>query len=74
MLQTGHEFTTIFERNLIAEIPNIAHRPCLVVTMPDLWPKFGHLLGSQCVPYFALIRRRIRSGQAGPPRAAAEQT
>ena len=52
VLQTGHEFTTIFGRNLIAEIPNIVHRPCLVVTMPDLWPKFDHLLGSQCVPYF----------------------
>ncbi len=35
-------FTTIFGRNLIAELPNIAHRPYLVVTMDDLWPLFGH--------------------------------
>ncbi|MFM7816422.1 MAG: hypothetical protein ACKPGI_05565, partial [Verrucomicrobiota bacterium] len=33
---TGHEFTTVFGRNLVAEIPNIALRPCLVVTMEDL--------------------------------------
>lgn len=42
LLNTGHEFTTIFGRNLIAELPAIAHRPYLVVTMPDLWEKFGH--------------------------------
>lgn len=36
----GHQFTTIFGRNLLAELPNIAHRPYLVVTMPDLWEKF----------------------------------
>jgi glycerol-1-phosphate dehydrogenase [NAD(P)+] len=37
---TGHEFTTIFGRNLIAELPNIANYPFLVVTMPDLWDLF----------------------------------
>lgn len=41
ILATGHEFTTIYGRNLLAEIPAIAHRPYLVVTMPDLWEKFG---------------------------------
>lgn len=35
-------FTTVFGRNLIAELPNIAHQPYLVVTMDDLWPLFGH--------------------------------
>ena len=35
-------FTTIFGRNLIGELPNIAHRPYLVVTMEDLWPLLGH--------------------------------
>ena len=34
-------FTTIFGRNLIAELPNIAHQPYLVVTMDDLWPLFS---------------------------------
>lgn len=35
-------FNTIFGRNLIAELPNIAHQPYLVVTMPDLWQLFAH--------------------------------
>ena len=34
-------FTTIFGRNLLAELPNIAHQPYLVVTMDDLWPLFA---------------------------------
>jgi glycerol-1-phosphate dehydrogenase [NAD(P)+] len=33
-------FTTIYGRNLVAELPNFAHRPYLVVTMDDLWPRF----------------------------------
>lgn len=41
-------FTTIYGRNLIGELKNFVHRPYLVVTMADLWPKFrddfdGHL-------------------------------
>ena len=40
MEQTGHFFTTIYGRNLIAELPQFVHRPYLVVTMEDLWPKF----------------------------------
>lgn len=52
ILSTGHEFTTIYGRNLIAEIPAIAHRPYLVVTMPDLWAKFGHMFdGHLAGPY-----------------------
>ena len=39
---TGHQFTTIYGRNLIGELPNFVHRPYLVVTMPDLWEKFRH--------------------------------
>jgi glycerol-1-phosphate dehydrogenase [NAD(P)+] len=38
---TGHEFTTIFGRNLIAELPNILNYPFLIVTMPDLWDRFS---------------------------------
>jgi len=37
---TGNMFTTIYGRNLVAELPNFVHRPYLVVTMEDLWPKF----------------------------------
>jgi glycerol dehydrogenase-like iron-containing ADH family enzyme len=40
MEQTGHFFTTIYGRNLIAELPNFVHRPYLVITMEDLWQKF----------------------------------
>jgi glycerol dehydrogenase-like iron-containing ADH family enzyme len=36
-------FVTAFGRELIAELPNFVHRPYLVVTMADLWPKFEHL-------------------------------
>jgi glycerol dehydrogenase-like iron-containing ADH family enzyme len=39
---TGSEFPTVFGRNLIGELRNFAHRPYLVVTMDDLWPKFEH--------------------------------
>lgn len=38
----GSLFTTIYGRNLIGELRNIAHRPYLVVTMPDLWDLFQH--------------------------------
>ncbi|MFM8283316.1 MAG: iron-containing alcohol dehydrogenase [Planctomycetaceae bacterium] len=52
ILATGHEFTTIFGRNLLAEIPAIAHRPYLVVTMPDLWERFGAVFtGPHAGPY-----------------------
>ncbi len=37
---TGHRFVTIYGRNLVAELPRFVHRPYLVVTMEDLWPKF----------------------------------
>lgn len=34
------QFLTIFGRGLVGELPNVAHRPYLVVTMDDLWPRF----------------------------------
>ena len=54
LTSTGHMFTTIFGRNLVAELPAFVHRPYLVVTMPDLWEKFGghfdkHLAGPYLV-------------------------
>jgi glycerol-1-phosphate dehydrogenase [NAD(P)+] len=52
MNDTGHQFTTIFGRNLIGELPNFVHRPYLVVTMEDLWAKFEHLLPYPAAVYF----------------------
>jgi glycerol dehydrogenase-like iron-containing ADH family enzyme len=54
ILSSGQLFTTIYGRNLIAELPAIAHRPYLVVTMADLWERFGqhfdqHLAGPYLV-------------------------
>jgi glycerol-1-phosphate dehydrogenase [NAD(P)+] len=39
-------FPTVFGRELIGELPNFVHRPYLVVTMGDLWPRFEHLFDS----------------------------
>lgn len=40
MEPTGHQFTTIYGRNLVGELKNFVHWPYLVVTMEDLWPTF----------------------------------
>ena len=37
-------FTTVYGRNLLAEVPNFVNRPYLVVTMEDLWPLFAATL------------------------------
>ncbi len=37
-------FVTVFGRGLVEELPNFVHRPYLVVTMEDLWPRFAPLL------------------------------
>lgn len=42
----GDFFLTIFGRNLVAELPNFVHRPYVVVTMEDLWPKFEQYFDS----------------------------
>ncbi len=43
-IDPGHEFTTVFGRGLVEELPIIAHPPYLVVTMDDLWPRFSAAL------------------------------
>jgi glycerol-1-phosphate dehydrogenase [NAD(P)+] len=43
-MTTGSFFTTIYGRNLLAELPNFVHRPYLVVTMSDLWDLFASQL------------------------------
>jgi glycerol-1-phosphate dehydrogenase [NAD(P)+] len=47
-------FTTVFGRGLVEELSNFVHRPHLVVTMADLWPRFEaalspHLAGVHLV-------------------------
>jgi glycerol dehydrogenase-like iron-containing ADH family enzyme len=43
MVGSGLLFNAIYGRNLVAELKHFAHRPYLVVTMEDLWPRFAHL-------------------------------
>jgi glycerol dehydrogenase-like iron-containing ADH family enzyme len=43
-------FPTVFGRELVAELPLFVHRPYLVVTMADLWPRFEVALAG---PYLA---------------------
>jgi glycerol-1-phosphate dehydrogenase [NAD(P)+] len=38
------EFTTVYGRHLVEEIPVFVHRPYLVVSMEDLWPRFASAL------------------------------
>ncbi len=52
MEQTGHFFTTIYGRNLVGEIKAFVHRPYLVVTMEDLWPKFEHFFDDGMVQVY----------------------
>lgn len=39
------QLPTVFGRGLMAELRHIVHRPALVVTMDDLWPRFRDELG-----------------------------
>jgi glycerol-1-phosphate dehydrogenase [NAD(P)+] len=51
---TGHEFATVFGRELVGELPNFVHRPYLVVTMADLWPQFEHHFDSHLAGVYAV--------------------
>ena len=35
------QFQTIYGRGLVPELKTFVHRPYLVVTMEDLWPRFA---------------------------------
>jgi glycerol dehydrogenase-like iron-containing ADH family enzyme len=37
----GGLFPTVYGRNLVGELRHFVHRPYLVVTMEDLWPRFA---------------------------------
>jgi len=53
MEYTGHQFTTIYGRNLVGELKNFVHRPYLVVTMKDLWGLFERYFDDNLIgPYF----------------------
>jgi glycerol-1-phosphate dehydrogenase [NAD(P)+] len=49
-------FTTVYGRNLVAELPNFVHRPYLVVTMDDLWPRFTAALDGPGVAAVLAVR------------------
>ena len=52
-MRYAHDFQTILGRNLVGELKNFVHRPFLLVTMEDIWPKFERELeGAQYHRYF----------------------
>lgn len=51
-MEFAHDFQTILGHNLVGELKNFVHRPFLVVTMEDLWPKFAAAFeGADCHRY-----------------------
>ena len=67
-------FTTVFGRGLVGELPNFVHRPYLVVTMADLWPRFEaalrpHLAGVHLVDSLDLAE--LERASEGLPACAA---
>ena len=53
MSTSGSLFNTIYGRNLVNELPKFVHRPYLVITMEDLWPKFESCFdGNMAAVYF----------------------
>ena len=40
----GRPFATVYGRGLVEELPIFVHRPYLVVSMADLWPRFEGVL------------------------------
>jgi glycerol dehydrogenase-like iron-containing ADH family enzyme len=51
-------FTTIFGRNLLAEVPGFVLPPILVVTMEDLWPLFRDRLPDDVQVHFVRSMER----------------
>ena len=49
-------FTTVYGRNLVGELPNFVHRPYMVVTMDDLWPRFEATLDGPGLAGVHLVR------------------
>ncbi len=52
-MKFAHDFQTILGRNLVGELKNFVHRPFLLCTMEDMWPKFSpYFEGAEFIPYF----------------------
>jgi glycerol dehydrogenase-like iron-containing ADH family enzyme len=52
-MKFSHDFQTILGRNLVGELKNFVHRPFLLCTMEDMWPKFAPFFeGAEYIPYF----------------------
>jgi len=49
------QFTTVFGRGLVEELPLFLPRPYLVVTMADLWPRFESLLAGPALAGVHLV-------------------
>jgi len=52
------QFTTVFGRNLLAEVEGFVLPKILVVTMADLWPIFRDKLPADVEPYFVTSMER----------------
>jgi glycerol dehydrogenase-like iron-containing ADH family enzyme len=71
----GQGFRTVFGHELVGELPAFVHRPYLVVTMADLWPRFEdrlagpHLAGVHLVDTLEVAE--LVELEARLPRAAA---
>ncbi|MDP9139120.1 MAG: iron-containing alcohol dehydrogenase [Pseudomonadota bacterium] len=52
-MKFAQDFQTIVGRNLVGELKNFVHRPFLLCTMEDMWPKFSHFFDeAEFIPYF----------------------
>jgi glycerol-1-phosphate dehydrogenase [NAD(P)+] len=49
-------FTTVYGRRLVEALPEFVHRPYLVVTMDDLWPRFEPILAGEGIAGVHLVR------------------
>ena len=69
-MEFAHDFQTILGRNLVGELKNFVHRPFLLVTMEDLWPKFAAAFeGADCHRYFvrSVDEKALLADLAGLP-------
>ena len=65
-------FRTVFGHELVGELPNFVHRPYLVVTMADLWPRFEGQLDGPSLAGVHLVETLELSALSRPGGAPAE--
>jgi glycerol-1-phosphate dehydrogenase [NAD(P)+] len=71
---TSTEFPVVFGRGLIEELINFVHRPYLIVTMADLWPRFERIFDDGLAAVHLVETLDVAELEAisdGLPRAAA---